>query len=124
MKSLKQMKSLRELDCSGNPVTERRVYMDYVRGQLPLLQTLDAAELPPAPSAADPKQGGRAEDGPHPGEKAQRLSNSNSSSSLSTASGGIQVGRAKNGFRTTSGAVQVANAQVSAARRYLDVQEK
>lgn len=42
MNCLKEMKALRQLDCLGNPVTQRRVYLDYVKKQLPKLEELDS----------------------------------------------------------------------------------
>lgn len=40
------MKELKILNCSGNPVTERRVYHDFIIGTLKNLEELDSVAQP------------------------------------------------------------------------------
>jgi hypothetical protein len=45
LKNLKAMKELKSLNCSGNPVTERRVYLEFIKGSLKNLEELDSASV-------------------------------------------------------------------------------
>ncbi|KAI6223088.1 hypothetical protein M3Y99_01465900 [Aphelenchoides fujianensis] len=42
LKNVKSMKELKTFNCTGNPVTERRVYHDFIRSSLKSLEELDA----------------------------------------------------------------------------------
>ncbi|KAH7722103.1 Protein T05H4.3 [Aphelenchoides avenae] len=41
IKLIGQMADLKEMNCAGNPVTERRVYTDFIKNQAKTLETLD-----------------------------------------------------------------------------------
>ncbi|KAI6237281.1 Leucine-rich repeat-containing protein [Aphelenchoides besseyi] len=45
LKNVKTMKELKTFNCLGNPVTERRVYHEFVKGSLKCLEQLDAVEI-------------------------------------------------------------------------------
>ncbi|CAB3396993.1 unnamed protein product [Caenorhabditis bovis] len=45
LKPLCEMKNLEILDCRGNTVTERRVYVDFVKSQVPSVKKLDGEEM-------------------------------------------------------------------------------
>ncbi|KAI6186361.1 Leucine-rich repeat-containing protein [Aphelenchoides besseyi] len=45
LKSVKTMRDLKTFNCLGNPVTERRVYHEFVKGSLKHLEQLDAVEI-------------------------------------------------------------------------------
>jgi hypothetical protein len=42
LKNLKLIKELKTLNCRGNPVVERRVYHDFIKGSLKNLEELDS----------------------------------------------------------------------------------
>ncbi|KAI6223667.1 Leucine-rich repeat-containing protein 9 [Aphelenchoides fujianensis] len=51
LKNVKSMKELKTFNCTGNPVTERRVYHDFIRSSLKSLEELDAQTVQRAAAA-------------------------------------------------------------------------
>uniref|UniRef100_A0A8R1EAF0 Uncharacterized protein n=1 Tax=Caenorhabditis japonica TaxID=281687 RepID=A0A8R1EAF0_CAEJA len=45
LKPLCEFKCLETLDCRNNSVTERRVYVDFIRAQVPSIQKLDGEQM-------------------------------------------------------------------------------
>ncbi|CAD5231908.1 unnamed protein product [Bursaphelenchus xylophilus] len=91
MKSLKDMKHLKSLDCSENPVTARRVYIDYIKKQLPGLEELDSEVVIRTVPETNKEE-----------------------------SNGTEKPRIRAHIKANPMAVQIANSKSSAAKRYID----